>query len=147
MKKWASIRPAIGMLLCLEFLLWIGMVSSWIIARSLVPSLTLHRAEFLPLLGFSSLLTLLIVAHIRWRHKAVQSFADASRLHSVLPGYRIFLPTWKFYLLRLALGALLVAWLDPKMGSKLQEVESEGVDVMIALDVSNSMMTEDVGMP
>ena len=32
------------------------------------------------------------------------------------------------------------------MGSRLQEVESEGVDMMVALDVSNSMMTEDVGM-
>ena len=43
----------------------------------------------------------------------------------------------------MAIGALTIAWLDPKMGSELQEIESEGVDMMVALDVSNSM-TEDV---
>ena len=58
----------------------------------------------------------------------------------------MFVPAWKFFLLRMALAFLVIAWLDPKMGSRLQEVESEGVDMMVALDVSNSMMTEDVGM-
>ena len=74
----------------------------------------------------------------------IRSLADAGQIDSVLPGYRMFVPTWKFFLLRLALAFLVIAWLDPKMGSRLQEVESEGVDMMVALDVSNSMMTEDV---
>ena len=147
MKNWPSLRPALGLLAFLEFLFWALAASAWFTAQALVPSLTLHRLEFWPLLMLSGLLTLVMVAHLRWRHKAVQSLADASRLDSVFEGYRLFLPTWKFVLVRLALGAMLVAWLDPKMGSKLQEVESEGVDMMVALDVSNSMLAEDVGMP
>ena len=147
MKQWASIRPAMGLLVFFEFLTWAGMLAGWFVARSLVPSLTLERMAFVPLLMLPALMTLVMVGHLRWRQKAVQALSDAGRIEGVLPGHRIFLPTWKYLLLRLALGALLVAWLDPKMGSRLQEVESEGIDMMVALDVSNSMMTEDVGMP
>ena len=142
MKQWASIRPAMGLLLFLEFLTWAATISGWYVAKSLVPSLTLHRMEFVPLLLVPALMTLVMIGHLRWRQKAVQSLSDAGRIDGVLPGYRIFLPTWKYLLLRLAMGALLVAWLDPKMGSRLQEVESEGIDMMVALDVSNSMMSE-----
>ncbi len=65
----------------------------------------------------------------------------------MLPPYGVFRQAWKFLLWRWALAALVVGWLDPKMGSRLEEVESEGIDMMVALDVSNSMMAEDVGMP
>ena len=147
MTKWPSLRPALGLLLFLEFLFWAGTAAAWFAAKAVVPSLTLHRMEFWPLLMLTGLLTVMMMGHLRWRHRAMQALSDVGRLNSVFEGYRIFLPTWKFLLVRLALGALMVAWLDPKMGSKLQEVESEGVDVMVALDVSNSMLTEDVGMP
>jgi hypothetical protein len=65
----------------------------------------------------------------------------------VFSGYTLFQPAWKFLLWRWALAALVIGWLDPKMGSQLEEVESEGVDLMVAVDVSNSMLAEDVGMP
>ena len=143
-----GVHPAChGPLVFFEFLTWAGMLAGWFVARSLVPSLTLERMAFVPLLMLPALMTLVMVGHLRWRQKAVQALSDAGHIEGVLPGHRIFLPTWKYLLLRLALGALLVAWLDPKMGSRLQEVESEGIDMMVALDVSNSMMTEDVGMP
>ena len=50
MKQWSSIRPALGLLVFLEFLTWAATVSGWFVAKSLVPSLTLHRMEFVPLL-------------------------------------------------------------------------------------------------
>ena len=146
MKTWPSLRPAIGVLVFLEFLLWVTVVSGWLTAKSLVPSLTLDKVEFVPVLALTAVLTLAMAGFLRWRHKAIQMLADAGRIDSVLPGYRIFIPTWKFLLVRVALATLVMAWLDPKMGSRLQEVESEGVDMMVALDVSNSMMTEDVGL-
>ena len=37
--------------------------------------------------------------------------------------------------------------IDPKWGTRMEEVETDGVDIMVALDVSKSMLTEDVGMP
>ena len=147
MKTWASLRPVLGLLLFLELLLWMSVLAGWFTATALVPSLTLHRMDLAPVLMVTALLTLLMLGHLRWRHKVIRSLADAGQIDSVLPGYRMFAPTWKFFLLRMALAFLVIAWLDPKMGSRLQEVESEGVDMMVALDVSNSMMTEDVGVP
>ena len=54
-------------------------------------------------------------------------------------------PGLEFLLWRWALAALVVGS-TPKW-APLEEVESEGIDMMVALDVSNSMMAEDVGMP
>ena len=53
---------------------------------------------------------------------------------------------WKFLVWRTALALLAVGMLDPKWGTRMEEMESEGVDIMIALDVSRSMLAEDVGM-
>ena len=142
-----SLRPVLGLVLFLEAVLWLGLAASWIAAQAAVPSLTLHRQEQWPVLVATALATLLALSHFHWRHKTIRRFSDAARLDSVLPPYGVFRQAWKFLLWRWALAALVVGWLDPKMGSRLEEVESEGIDMMVALDVSNSMMTEDVGMP
>ena len=142
-----SLRPVLGLVLFLEAILWLGLAASWIAAQAAVPSLTLHRQEQWPVLVATALATLLALSHFHWRHKTICRFSDAARLDSVLPPYGVFRQAWKFLLWRWALAALVVGWLDPKMGSRLEEVESEGIDMMVALDVSNSMMAEDVGMP
>ena len=142
-----SLRPVLGLVLFLEIVLWLGLTAAWIAAQAAVPSLTLHRTEHWPLLVATGLATLLALSHFHWRHKTMLRFSDAALLESVLPPYGVFRQAWKFLLWRWALAALVVGWLDPKLGSRLEEVESEGIDMMVALDVSNSMMTEDVGMP
>lgn len=48
--------------------------------------------------------------------------------------------TWKFVMLMLALLFVIVGVAGPQFGSKLQQVKKKGVELMIALDVSNSMM-------
>ena len=126
MKQWASLRPALGLLVFIEFLLWIAVIASWITAKSLVPSLTLHRAESAPILGVTLLLTILMLGHLRWRHKAIQGLADAGRIDSVLPNYSLFRPTWKFLLWRMALGALTIAWLDPKWAASFKKSSPKG---------------------
>lgn len=142
-----SIRPVIGLLVVTELLFWVAVISAWTVATSLVPSLTLHRMEWWPLLLASGLPTVGMMGHLAWRHRAVRSLADSDRLESVLSNYRMYRPTWKHVAWRWALGAAVIGWLDPKMGSRLADVETEGMDVMVALDVSNSMLAEDLGMP
>ncbi len=142
-----SIRPVVVTLLFAELMFWVFAVGGWSLAVSMVPSLTLHRWEMWPLLLATGLPTLGMVTFLRWRHRAIAQLADNERLPSVFSAYRLFRPAWRFLLWRWALGAAVIGWLDPKMGSRLQDVESEGVDVMVALDVSNSMLAEDVGMP
>ncbi|MDA1242417.1 MAG: VWA domain-containing protein [Bacteroidetes bacterium] len=142
-----SIRPVVVTLLFAELMFWVITLGGWSLAVSMVPSLTLHRWDMWPLLLATGLPTFAMVTFMRWRHRAIAHLADNERLPSVFSTYRLFRPAWRFLLWRWALGAAVIGWLDPKMGSRLQDVESEGVDVMVALDVSNSMLAEDVGMP
>ena len=76
MKNWSSLRPAVGLLLFLELLLWMAVLAGWFTATSLVPSLTLHRLDSVPILGMTALLTVLMIGHLRWRHKVIQTLAD-----------------------------------------------------------------------
>jgi Ca-activated chloride channel family protein len=53
-------------------------------------------------------------------------------------------PVFKFIVLMLALAFIITGTARPQFGSKLQKVKREGIELIIALDVSNSMMAEDI---
>jgi len=78
------------------------------------------------------------------RKKLLQSFAD-KELHKILFPTDSNLKRWtKFVLILLALTCLVFAAANPQVGTKMQEVKQTGIDVFILLDVSNSMMAEDI---
>lgn len=51
---------------------------------------------------------------------------------------------WKLFLQGFVLSLMIIALARPQMGESMQEIKSQGVEIVIAVDVSNSMMTEDV---
>lgn len=53
-------------------------------------------------------------------------------------------PVLRFVLFSLAYALLVLAWANPQIGTRLEDVKRQGVDVIIALDVSNSMRAEDL---
>jgi Ca-activated chloride channel family protein len=61
-----------------------------------------------------------------------------------MPALSFSRPVIKFLLAMLALAALIFGIARPQFGSKLREIKREGVEIIIALDVSNSMMAEDI---
>lgn len=78
------------------------------------------------------------------RKKLLQTFAD-KELHKTLFPADSNLKRWtKFILILLALTCLIFAAANPQVGTKLQEVKQTGIDVFILLDVSNSMLAEDI---
>jgi Ca-activated chloride channel family protein len=78
------------------------------------------------------------------RKKLLQNFAD-KELHKTLFPTDSNLKHWtKFILVLLALSCLVLAAANPQVGTKMQEVKQTGIDVFILLDVSNSMMAEDI---
>ena len=80
----------------------------------------------------------------RNRKKLLQIFAD-KELHKTLFPTDSNLKRWtKFALILLALTCLVFAAANPQVGTKMQEVKQTGIDVFILLDVSNSMMAEDI---
>ena len=74
----------------------------------------------------------------------MQQLADANVLDNLLPTVSKALPRWKRVLYTLALTFFLVGMANPQIGSKYEEVKREGFELMICLDVSNSMLAEDL---
>jgi len=100
--------------------------------------------EYLNLLYLLPVLITLFWYIGRNRKKLLQIFAN-KELHKTLFPTDSNLKRWtKFALILLALTCLVFAAANPQVGTKMQEVKQTGIDVFILLDVSNSMMAEDI---
>lgn len=82
--------------------------------------------------------------YLRWKKRAVRRFGDTEVVSRLMPGVSKFRSHLKFTLLILTLASILLALANPQIGSKLEKVQRKGIDLIIALDVSNSMLAEDI---
>ena len=78
------------------------------------------------------------------RRKAIRKFGDPVLMAQLMPDVSKYRPDVKFWLVFAAIGLFAVLLARPQFGSKLETVKREGVEVMIALDISNSMLAQDV---
>ncbi len=79
-----------------------------------------------------------------WKKRTQRKFSNPELLQKLAPNASVFKSTLKLIMLLLAIAFLIVSLVNPKMGSKLKTVKREGVDVVFALDVSKSMLAEDI---
>ncbi len=84
------------------------------------------------------------IALVRHKQKQLRLFGDPELLAELMPNVSKTRPAMKFTLLMLALALLIVAAARPQYGQKEKTVKRQGIEVMFALDISNSMMAEDV---
>lgn len=80
----------------------------------------------------------------RARRRAIERFGDPATVSELMPEASTARPRYKFVLFSAAVLLLVVALARPQFGSKLETVKRQGVEVMIALDISNSMLAQDV---
>lgn len=78
------------------------------------------------------------------RRKAIRVFGDPELMMQLMPDVSKYRPDVKFWLLAAAIGLFALLLARPQFGSKLETVKRQGVEVMIALDISNSMLAQDV---
>ena len=78
------------------------------------------------------------------RRKAIRKFGDPVLMAQLMPDVSKYRPDVKFWLVFTAIGLFAVLLARPQFGSKLETVKRKGVEVMIALDISNSMLAQDV---
>jgi Ca-activated chloride channel family protein len=78
------------------------------------------------------------------RRKALNRFGQKEILSVLMPNVSASRPAIKFIVLLLALASIIVGIARPQFGSKLKTVKREGIELIIALDVSNSMLAEDI---
>jgi batB protein len=89
---------------------------------------------------------LVLVRFIVWRKRKrnLRKFGDPSLLKEMMPDVSKSRPTIKFCLLLSAITILIFMIARPQVGSKISHEKREGIEVLIALDISNSMLAQDV---
>lgn len=104
----------------------------------------LDEKVYLYLLGVIPVLLVLFLLHQIWKRRVQRKFADPKLLKDLAPDRSMFKPQIKLILLLMVLTFLTLGLVNPKMGTKLETVKREGVDVVFAVDVSKSMLAEDI---
>ncbi|SDX61090.1 Ca-activated chloride channel family protein [Lutibacter oricola] len=79
-----------------------------------------------------------------WKKRKQKQFADAALLDKLSPEKSTFKSFLKIIVICLGLAFLVISLANPKMGTKLETVKRQGVDIVFALDVSKSMLAEDI---
>ncbi|HQK69962.1 MAG TPA: VWA domain-containing protein, partial [Bacteroidales bacterium] len=95
------------------------------------------------LLAIPVLLILWAVNNYR-RKKAIVRYGESNLVRQLIPDMSVIRPVIKLILQILAIVMIALMLARPQFGSKIEEVKREGVEVIIALDVSNSMLAEDI---
>ncbi len=93
------------------------------------------------------ILAILAIAYIFYRKnfiKAINKFGDNPLVHKLMPSYSLPKVRWKFWLLFIAIMFLGIGVAGPQVGAKLVNVKRKGIEIIIALDVSKSMLAEDI---
>ncbi|MDZ7741408.1 MAG: VWA domain-containing protein [Bacteroidota bacterium] len=106
--------------------------------------LRFEHTEFLYALLLIPVFIILFILMMNWKRRAFKSFGEWQIFSRLIPFYSKTRAVTKFVILMLAYTFLILGIANPQVGSKLQEVERSGIDIMIALDVSNSMLSEDI---
>ena len=89
---------------------------------------------------------LVVIRFFVWerRKTKLRAFGDIELIRRLTPDVSKYRPTVKFSLLLSALALLIVMLARPQMGTKVSHEKRNGIEAIIALDISNSMMAEDV---
>ncbi|HKJ42110.1 MAG TPA: VWA domain-containing protein [Sunxiuqinia sp.] len=100
--------------------------------------------EFLYALAIIPVLIILFWITRRSRRKALERFGQKDAVKQLMPNVSNSRPVLKFITWLLAISSLIVALAQPQFGSKLKKEKRKGVELIICLDVSNSMLAEDI---
>ena len=79
-----------------------------------------------------------------WKKRTQKKFADSPLLKRLTPNKSQYKGTLKLLFFLLGLSGLILGLVNPKIGTKLETVKREGVDIVFAVDVSKSMLAEDI---
>ena len=99
---------------------------------------------FLYLLVLIPVLALIRFIAYQRQRKRLKAFGELKLIKALMPDVSRFRPWVKYLLSLAALGMLVVMLARPQMGTKVSEEKRNGIETMIAIDISNSMRAEDV---
>ena len=103
-----------------------------------------EHIEYLYLLFGIPFLIIAILLYNKWKKKALSLFGSTNFVIELLSSFSKKRMRIKNILTVLIFILLIIGLANPKVGAKMEEVKREGVDLMIAIDLYNSMMAEDI---
>ena len=90
------------------------------------------------------ILLLVYLIFRRWQKKSISKYFDTNTINFLSPEISKSKPLLKFIIISIALLMLVISLVNPKIGTELKTVKREGVDIVFAIDVSKSMLAEDI---
>ncbi len=104
----------------------------------------LDEKKYLSLLFLIPFLVLIFLYNLYWKRKKQREFGDLKLIKKLSPERSTFKAILKFVVLSLAMACLIIALVNPKIGTKTETIKRQGIDIVFAVDVSKSMLCEDV---
>ncbi|MEO8516551.1 MAG: VWA domain-containing protein [Flavobacterium sp.] len=104
----------------------------------------LDESKYLYLLFLLPVLAVIFLYIEFWKRKKQREFGDLELVKKLSPEKSNFKPALKFGVLLLAISMLVLGLVNPKIGTKVEKVKREGIDIVFAIDVSKSMLAEDI---
>ena len=104
----------------------------------------LDEIKYLYLFFILPLVVVLFLFNLYWKRKKKKEFGDLELIKKLSPESSVFKPVFKLVVIILALTGLIFGLVNPKIGTKMETVKREGIDIVFAMDVSKSMLAEDV---
>jgi Ca-activated chloride channel family protein len=104
----------------------------------------LDESKYLYLLFILPIVALFFLLNLYWKRKKQREFGDLDLVKKLSPESSVFKPALKLIFMLLALTGMIFGLVNPKIGTKMEKVKREGIDIVFAMDVSKSMLAEDV---
>lgn len=143
-KNTYRLSTAVVVTVLTEIILAALLAFGYFVLMQMIPGMKLDRPEMMTVFAAGPVVSLLFLLMFWWKKRALSKFSSPEMLKHLAPMLSTGKPVFKFVFFRLALFFLTIALVNPQIGSKMTEVKQEGIDLMIAIDVSNSMLSEDI---
>jgi len=103
-----------------------------------------ENIDFLNYLWILPVLLVVFLWYLHWKRSTLKRYGESRVISRLIPEMSRAKNWLKFIVFVSAIALLIVAIANPQVGSQLEKEERKGVDIIIALDVSNSMLAEDI---
>lgn len=133
-----------GIVIAVELLAWAFGLTFILLADRYLPQFRMSHPQWLWAMFLGPVLTALFIIGLALKNRALKRFSGQALLPWMVPGVSSWRAALKFLFLRHGWTFAVFALCGPEMGTKLEEIKARGVDVVVAIDVSNSMLAEDL---
>ena len=82
--------------------------------------------------------------NLYWKRKQQAAFADMALFEKLSPEQSVFKSSLKLVITIAAISMVIIALVNPKMGTKMETVKRQGIDIVFAIDISKSMLAQDI---